>query len=92
VAETFRELLFEFSDFFHAYYAGGGVDASGAPMPDHKNAINPPAKEDRPLPINWRLIEQAVPEHRPHAAGPEPESSVSGGDRLDPHDDRQLPQ
>lgn len=70
VAETFREFLFEFADFHQAYYAGGGVDNAGQPMPDHRNAINPPAKEDQPLPINLAKIPED--EECPNTPGSRP--------------------
>ncbi len=51
-ADSYREFMLEFADFQHAYTAGGGVDAHGNPIPDPVAAINPPAKQEAPLPTN----------------------------------------
>jgi hypothetical protein len=51
VSESFREFLLEFADFHLAYYKNGGVDGAGNAIADPRNAINPPAKEDEPLPV-----------------------------------------
>ncbi len=50
-ADSYREFMFEFTDFSHAYEAGGGVDANGDPVPDPVKVINPPAKDEAGLPF-----------------------------------------
>lgn len=45
-ADSYREFLFEFADFQHAYEEGGGVDVNGNPIPDPIKVINPPAKNE----------------------------------------------
>ncbi|MEK6287936.1 MAG: copper oxidase [Acidobacteriota bacterium] len=54
-AFSYREFMLEFADFQHAYLpgTGGGVDN---PHPDPAGAINPPAKEEAPLPINIQKL------------------------------------
>lgn len=55
-AFSYREFMLEFADFQHAYLpgTGGGVDN---PHPDPAGAINPPAKEEAPLPINIQKLD-----------------------------------
>ncbi|MDQ3802378.1 MAG: copper oxidase [Acidobacteriota bacterium] len=48
--ESYREFLLEFSDFQLAYQKGGGGTADH-PVPDPPNAISPPAKDEKDLPV-----------------------------------------
>jgi hypothetical protein len=47
---SYREFLLEFQDFQLAYLKGGGVDANGLAVPDPERAINPPGRNEIPLP------------------------------------------
>ncbi|HEX8456586.1 MAG TPA: hypothetical protein VF656_04625 [Pyrinomonadaceae bacterium] len=47
---SYREFLLEFQDFQLAYYKGGGVDANGLAVPDPQRAVNPPGRNEIPLP------------------------------------------
>ena len=50
-ADSYREFLIEFSDFFLAYEAGGGINAQGRPVPDPAKAIVPAGVEAVGLPF-----------------------------------------
>ena len=52
-AQSFREFMFEFADFQHAYLAGRGGDAEN-PIPDPGFAINPPGRIEIGLPFLFR--------------------------------------
>jgi hypothetical protein len=52
-AQSFREFMFEFADFQHAYLAGRGGDAAN-PIPDPGFAINPPGRIEIGLPFLFR--------------------------------------
>jgi len=57
--ESYREFLIEFTDFQHAYRAGGGVHpVTGRPKPDPVNAINPPAKKEAPFRPPFVLLQK----------------------------------
>ncbi|HEV2802771.1 MAG TPA: hypothetical protein VGW12_20030 [Pyrinomonadaceae bacterium] len=47
---SYREFLLEFQDFQLAYLKGGGVDANGLAVPDPQRAVNPPGRNEIPLP------------------------------------------
>jgi hypothetical protein len=47
---SYREFLLEFQDFQLAYLKGGGIDANGLAVPDPERAINPPGRNEIPLP------------------------------------------
>ncbi|HLG18012.1 MAG TPA: copper oxidase [Blastocatellia bacterium] len=55
-ADSYREFMFEFADFQHAYEAGGGGTAAN-PVPDPDKAINPPAKMEAGLPFLLKKME-----------------------------------
>lgn len=55
-ADSYREFLFQFADFQLAYAAGTGGTAA-APVPSPAGVINPPAKEEAPLPV---LVQKAA--------------------------------
>ncbi len=50
---SYREFLLEFQDFQLAYLRGGGVDANGLAVPDPERAVNPPGRNEIPLPANF---------------------------------------
>jgi manganese oxidase len=52
-AQSYREFMFEFADFQHAYLAGRGGDAAN-PIPDPGFAINPPGRIEIGLPFLFR--------------------------------------
>jgi len=52
-AQSYREFMFEFADFQHAYLAGRGGDAAH-PVPDPGFAINPPGRIEIGLPFLFR--------------------------------------
>jgi hypothetical protein len=49
-SQSFREFMIEYADFQLAYLPGGGIDASGKPIPDPRRAINPPGRHEIPIP------------------------------------------
>jgi manganese oxidase len=57
-ADSYREFLIEFADYTLAYKAGGGVNGAGQPIPDPENVINPPVRDEAPLPINIKKADE----------------------------------
>jgi hypothetical protein len=57
-ADSHREFMLAYSDYFLAYEAGGGIDALGRPRPDPAKAIVPPGTEPVGLPFLWARPEQ----------------------------------
>jgi len=47
---SYREFLLEFQDFQLAYLKGGGIDGNGKAIPDPERAVNPPGRNEIPLP------------------------------------------
>ncbi|MDQ1612722.1 MAG: manganese oxidase [Pyrinomonadaceae bacterium] len=50
---SYREFLLEFQDFQLAYLKGGGVDGNGLAVPDPERAVNPPGRNEIPLPPSF---------------------------------------
>ncbi|MEW5745726.1 MAG: copper oxidase [Nitrospirota bacterium] len=60
-ADSYREFLFQFADFQLAYQAGSGGTAA-SPVPDPEGVINPPAKEEAPLPLLVKKLVDVCPD------------------------------